>query len=161
MYQPRETVPFGALVSIIHRTHHIIIDERMRQFGLSSGQLFTLLHLAHEQGITQDTLARRFHVDKATIARAVRKLEDAGYVSRTVDPGNRRAVLVALTDAGERIVPEIVRIDRQWEEEICAGLTGDERLTMQTLLRKIARNSLTMTRATGDSDYAEHWTRTL
>ena len=101
MYQPRETVPLGALVSIIHRTHHIIVDERMRQFGLSSGQLFTLLHLAHEQGITQDTLARRFHVDKATIARAVRRLEDAECQPQR-RPGQPGAGLGALTAFRER-----------------------------------------------------------
>jgi DNA-binding MarR family transcriptional regulator len=161
MHQPRETIPLGALVSIIHRTHHIVIDERMKPFGLSSGQLFTLLHLARQQGITQDTLARRFHIDKATIARAVRKLEDAGYVTRTVDPANRRAVRVALTDRGERIIPEILAIDREWEEETYSGLTAAERLNLYELLRKIARNSLKMTQATGDNHYAEHWTRDL
>jgi len=154
-------IPLGALVSIIHRTHHIVIDERMKPFGLSSGQFFVLIHLAQEQGITQDALARRFHVDKATIARAVRKLEDTGYVSRIVDLSNRRAVRVSLTDKGARIVPEIVRIDRQWEEEICAGLSEDEHLQIHTLLRIIACNSLRITQTTGESDYAGHWNNTI
>ncbi|WP_298666778.1 MarR family winged helix-turn-helix transcriptional regulator, partial [uncultured Methanofollis sp.] len=88
----RQKTPVGALISVVHRAHHIFIDERMKRFGLSSGQLFTLIHLAHEQGITQDTLAHRFRIDKGAVARAVRKLEDAGYICRTVDPDDRRAL---------------------------------------------------------------------
>ena len=161
MYQPRETVPLGALVSIIHRTHHIIVDERMRQFGLSSGQLFTLLHLAHEQGITQDTLVRRFRVDKGTVARSVRRLEDAGYITRTVDPDDRRAVQIFLTDRGEEIIPEIIRIDREWEDEAFAGLTDEERRQAEALLRTIAHNSLRLTQTGGDTDYGRHWNEKL
>ncbi|MDD4255360.1 MAG: MarR family transcriptional regulator [Methanofollis sp.] len=157
MQPHRETVPLGALVSIIHRTHHIVIDERMKRFGLSSGQLFTLLHLAHEQGITQDTLVRRFRVDKGTVARAVRRLEDAGYINRTIDPDDRRAVQIFLTDRGEEIVPEIIRIDREWEEEVFAGLTDEERRQAEALLRKIAHNSLRLAQTGGDTDYARHW----
>ncbi|QYZ79768.1 MarR family transcriptional regulator [Methanofollis formosanus] len=142
MRPPHEKIPLGALVSVIHRTHHIIIDERMKRYGLSSGQLFTLIHLAHQQGITQETLARRFHVDKATVARAVRRLEDAGYISRTVDPEDRRAVRIFLTENGEKIVPEIVRIDHEWEKEVCADLTDEEQTMVRTLLRTIAQNSL-------------------
>ncbi|WP_298670048.1 MarR family winged helix-turn-helix transcriptional regulator [uncultured Methanofollis sp.] len=161
MRQSRKTVPLGALVSIIHRTHHIVIDERMKRFGLSSGQLFTLLHLAHEQGITQETLVRRFRVDRGTVARAVRKLEDAGYISRTVDPDDRRAVRIFLTDRGEEIIPEIVRIDREWEEEVFAGLTDEERTQAERTLVTIAQNSLRLAETGGDTDYARHWKEKL
>lgn len=157
MQPHRETVPLGALVSVIHRTHHIFIDEQMKRFGLSSGQLFTLIHLAHEQGITQDTLVRRFRVDKGTVARAVRRLEDAGYISRTVDHENRRAVRIFLTERGEDIVPEIIRIDREWEEAVFAGLADEERRQAEAILRTIAHNSLRLAQTDGDTDYGRHW----
>jgi DNA-binding MarR family transcriptional regulator len=157
MQPHRETVPLGALVSVIHRTHHIFIDEQMKRFGLSSGQLFTLIHLAHEQGITQDTLVRRFRVDKGTVARAVRRLEDAGYISRTVDHENRRAVRIFLTEKGEDIVPEIIRIDREWEEAVFAGLADEERRQAEAILRTIAHNSLRLAQTDGDTDYGRHW----
>ncbi|QSZ67805.1 MarR family transcriptional regulator [Methanofollis aquaemaris] len=157
MQPPHEKVPLGALVSVIHRTHHIIIDERMKRYGLSSGQLFTLIHLAHQQGITQETLARRFHVDKGTVARAVRRLEDTGYIRRTTDPDDRRAVRIFLTEKGEEIVPEIVRIDQEWEEEVCAGLTDEEQKMVRTLLRAIAHNSLSLIL---ENEYAQQRNKT-
>lgn len=161
MQPPRDKVPLGALVSVIHRTHHIYIDEQMKRFGLSSGQLFTLLHLAHEQGITQETLVHRFRVDKGTVARAVRRLEDAGYISRTIDPDDRRAVRIYLTDRGEEIIPEIVRIDREWEEKVFAGLTDEERREAEKKLMTIAQNSLRLAETGGDTDYARHWKEKL
>jgi DNA-binding MarR family transcriptional regulator len=145
--------PLGALVSVIHRTHHMIINERMKAFGLSSGQLFTLLYLAHEQGVAQETLAHRFHVDKGTVARAVRRLEDSGHITRTTDPDDRRAFRIFLTEKGEKIIPEIVRIDHEWEKEVCAGLTDEEQRTVFTLLQTIAKNSIAITQ---ESENARH-----
>lgn len=161
MTPPPEKAPLGALISIIHRTHHVIVDEQMKRFGLSSGQLFTLLHLAYEQDITQETLARHFHIDKGTIARAVRKLEDAGYINRTVDPNNRRAVRISLTERGEEIIPEILRINREWEEEICTGLSAEDREKVRSLLLAIARNSLRFAQTGGETDYARYWKEKL
>ncbi|MBP2147159.1 DNA-binding MarR family transcriptional regulator [Methanofollis sp. W23] len=151
MHLSPETPPLGALVSVIHRTHDMIINERMRAFGLSSGQLFTLIHLAHQQGVTQETLARRFHVDKGTTARAVRRLEDTGHIIRTTDPDDRRAVRIFLTKKGEEIIPEIIRIDREWEKDVCAGLTDEEQRAVYTLLQTIARNSITITQENEDA----------
>ncbi|WP_067052470.1 MarR family winged helix-turn-helix transcriptional regulator [Methanofollis ethanolicus] len=161
MRLPQDTVPIGALISLIHRTHHIFVDEQMKRFGLSSGQLFTLLHLAHEQGITQDTLVRRFRVDKGTVARAVRKLEDAGYISRTVDPDDRRAVRIFLTERGEEIVPEIIRINQEWEEEVCTGLSAEGRREIEVILLKIAQNSLKLAETGRYTDYARYWKEKL
>ncbi|MDD3621054.1 MAG: MarR family transcriptional regulator [Methanofollis sp.] len=148
-----EKPPLGALVSVIHRTHHMIINERMRAFGLSSGQLFTLIYLAHEQGVAQETLARRFHVDKGTVARSVRRLEDTGHITRTTDPDDRRAVRIFLTEKGEKIIPEIVKIDQEWEKEVCAGLTDEEQRAVFTLLKTIAKNSIAITL---ENEHARH-----
>jgi DNA-binding MarR family transcriptional regulator len=41
----------------------------------------------------------------------VRRLEDAGLVTRTVDPDDARAVLIRITDAGVRMLAQ-VRADR-------------------------------------------------
>lgn len=135
-------IPLGGLLSFIHRTHHIILNSGLSRYGLGSGQIFVLMHLAKEQDITQETLTRHLHIDKAAIARAVRKLEDSGLIRRTTDPGNRRAVRLFLTKKGEEIVPEIIQIERAWEELALEGLTKTDRDRLSVFLQQIAQNSL-------------------
>ena len=143
-------VPFGAIFSITTRGQAIFLNDRLRPLRLSAGQFPVLLLLAKEQNITQETLVRHYRLDKGTIARAVRKLETAGYIRRIVDPDNRRAVRIFLTETGEKIVPVLKSINREWEEFVCAGLSPEERTTLNDLTRIVAKNSLQIMNDAGE-----------
>jgi DNA-binding MarR family transcriptional regulator len=134
-------IPFGAVISITSRGRFIFLNDRLRPLGLSAGQFPVLMLLYKEQNIMQETLVRHYHLDKGTIARAVRKLEDAGYIRRIVDPDNRRAVRIFLTEKGERVAPVLQEINREWEEQVCTGLSRDEKETLNSLMRTVAENS--------------------
>ena len=121
-----EDIPFGAVVSLVNRSKFVFLNNRLRPLGLSAGQFPVLMLLAKEQNIMQDTLVRHYHLDKGTIARAVRKLEDGGYIRRITDPGNRRAVRLFLTEKGEHAIPLLQAINREWENQISAGLSNEE-----------------------------------
>lgn len=136
-----EDIPFWAIVSLINRSKFVFLNNQIRPLGLSAGQFPVLMLLAKAQNITQDTLVRHYHLDKGTIARAVRKLEDRGYIRRITDPGNRRAVRLFLTEKGEHAIPLLRAINREWETIISAGLSGDEKTALNGLLRHVAKNS--------------------
>ena len=148
-------IPFGALVSITSRGRFVFLNDRLRPMGLSAGQFPVLMLLYKEQNIMQETLVRHYHLDKGTIARSVRKLEDAGYIRRIVDPGNRRAVRLFLTKKGENAAPLLQAIDREWEERICAGLPDKDRHTLRTLMRTVAENSHRSMQNAGDGHNAD------
>lgn len=137
-----EAPSFSAAFSITTRGQAIFLNERLRPLRLSAGQFPVLLLLAQEQNITQETLVRHYRLDKGTIARAARKLEASGYIRRIVDPGNRRAVRLFLTESGEAVIPVLRAINRQWEDSVCAGLNNEERGTLDALIRRVAANSL-------------------
>ena len=148
-------IPLGALFSITTRGQFIFLNDRLWPFHLSAGQFPVLLLLAKEQNITQETLVKHYRLDKGTIARAVKKLEDAGYIRRIVDPENRRAVRIFLTDRGEEIIPVLKGIDREWEDRVCAGLDPKDRRSLNALVRAVAQNSREIMRdAAGCSDAA-------
>jgi len=134
---PVREIPLGAMISIIDRTHFVILNERLRPFGISAGQFPVIISLIKKQNVMQDTLARHFHIDKGAVARAVIKLVNAGYVRRIPDPDNRRAVRLFLTKKGEQIAPEIEKIDREWEEMMYSSLTKEDRLLFSLLIRRI------------------------
>ena len=83
-------LPPGPLLSIINRARVILLNNRLKQFELSAGQYPVFMCLLRHPGITQETMARYFHLIKAQ-SPGLLKMEDAGYISRNVDPANRRA----------------------------------------------------------------------
>ena len=103
--------------------------------------------LLRHPDITQDTMARYFHLDKGTIARTVKKMEDAEYISRRVDPDNRRAFRLSLTRKGYQMAPEIIAIDQEWEQAVSSQLTKEEKEHLHVLLRQVASSSIQTIRA--------------
>ncbi|MFA0821279.1 MAG: MarR family winged helix-turn-helix transcriptional regulator [Methanomethylovorans sp.] len=146
-------LPLGAFISMIYRSHFVRINHRMKELGLSAGQFFVLMVLSEEQGITQDYLAGIFLIDKGSIARAVNVLEQKGIVRRITDESNRRAVRLYLTEAGEKLIPEVVKIDKEWEEAAFSGLLQEERKQAMTLLRRISENSYEAAYENGDKKW--------
>jgi DNA-binding MarR family transcriptional regulator len=133
-------IPFGAIISIANRGRTMFLNDRLRPLGLSAGQFPVLMLLAREQNITQETLVRHYHLDKGTIARAVKKLEDNGYIRRITDPGNRRAVRLFLTEKGENALPVLHEINHAWESLAFSGLAAGDRETCRGLMRTVTMN---------------------
>jgi DNA-binding MarR family transcriptional regulator len=135
-------MPIGALISIIHRNHVIALNNQLKPFGLSASQLPILLFLSRKEGIPQETLVRYFRLDKATIARAVKRLEDDGFVCRQIAPGNRRAYGLFLTGKGKEFRDELRAIDAAWEDNLLAVVPAPERNEVIQLLRILAGHSI-------------------
>jgi len=121
----------------------MFLNDRLRPLGLSAGQFPVLMLLSKEQNITQETLVRHYHLDKGTIARAVKKLEGAGFIRRITDPSNRRAVRLFLTEKGERALPALQEINHAWEALAFEGLAAQDKKTCRTLMQTVAMNLFT------------------
>ena len=71
-----------------------------------------LLSTIEDQGAARiSDLATLDHCSQPTMTMQVRRLEDAGLVSRTVDPDDARAVLIRITPEGVDMLRR-VRVDR-------------------------------------------------
>jgi DNA-binding MarR family transcriptional regulator len=138
----RPDIPLGGLISIIYRNRIIYLNAELKKFGITASGFSVLMYLSQEQNVIQDDIARGFRIDKSAIARAVQKLENAGFVRRIVEPSNRRASHLFLTEKGNEIIPEIVRIDKLWEEMALAGASEEKRSQVYSLLGRMVQNSL-------------------
>ena len=106
-------MPLARLLGIVLQHYYATLNESLHPLGLSAGQVPVILSLAACQNVTQEALARHFHVDKGAVARAARRLEVSGFIRREIDPADRRAVRLFLTEQGEQVVPELRRFGRR------------------------------------------------
>ena len=139
-------IPFRGIVSIIARNHFIFMNRELKHLELTEGQVPCLMVISKKSGITQDGLAKMFHIDKGTIARAIRKLEEKGMINKVQDPVNRRRYLLSITEKGENLIPVILQAEKRWEDIIFKGFSNEERSFMFKGMRRLAENSL-------ESDY--------
>jgi len=130
----------GGLISYLGRAQSAFYTKRVEPYHISYGQFPFLMALYRENGLTQETIARRLLFNKATITRAIDKLEREGYVHRVPDKSDRRANRIFLTPKGREIEPVIVELAREWNSILIAEFSDAELLALKEFMKKIVSN---------------------
>lgn len=81
-------------------------------------EVLSALHRAPEQRLSAGALLRGSQVTAGAITNRVARLERHGWVRRDVDPGDRRQVLVTLTESGRQRAEEIIAIQTTAEQRL-------------------------------------------
>lgn len=78
------------------------VDQVLRPLGLTFAryELLMLLQFSRSGSLPMSIVGGRLQVHPTSVTNAVDRLEAAGFVERRAHPSDRRATLVALTDAG-------------------------------------------------------------
>ncbi|KYK36618.1 MAG: MarR family transcriptional regulator [Theionarchaea archaeon] len=131
----------GRLISCLYRYTQTYIGKELEHHGIGSGQFSFLAALCHSEGMSQEELANLFHVDKATSARAIKKLVKEGYVIRKRDPVDKRKYRILLTEKGSTMHPVLKKISTEWTETLLSGFTQNEKECIMPLLEKMVDNA--------------------
>lgn len=93
----------------------------------------------NEQPIRMGELAATLGVVPRSATGLVDALESAGLVERSVDPANRRAVLVRLTERGRDRQRDLARARVEAGDGLFGALTAPERLMLADLLGRVSQ----------------------
>ncbi|HEY7016901.1 MAG TPA: MarR family transcriptional regulator [Gaiellaceae bacterium] len=105
---------------------------------LTPSKLRALDQLAEHGGLRIGELAERVGVDDTTTTRLVDRLEQLGLAERRAEQGDRRAIVVALTPAGEEVVTGVAVQRQEFFCEVLEALEPEERSQLVELTRKAA-----------------------
>ncbi|ANF98927.1 MarR family transcriptional regulator [Paenibacillus bovis] len=113
----------------------------LREIGLFPGQEILLFQLWDQDAQSQNSLGRALRLDHSTVAKSVKRLEEAGLVSRSRSKEDGRVTLVSLTDAGRALQEQVTDVWRSVEEATTECLTQEEMQTLTQLALKVAANA--------------------
>ena len=131
----------GKYISILQRLNNMFYANRLSSFQIGCGQQFFLLQIFKKPGMSLHELASFGHYDKATATRAVKKLEEEGYVRTETEEEDKRIRRIYLTDRAKPVVEKTQECVDEWAEIILEGLTGAERIEAERLLIRMADNA--------------------
>lgn len=124
--EPRLTDALVVRRAVTRMARRLLVERR--DAGISPGRLRLLGHLRIEGALSPSELAAREHVRPQTLTRLLADLEAEGLVARRHHDGDRRRVLICLTDEGVRRQNEDMRQRDAWlEQAMAAKLTPVER----------------------------------
>lgn len=103
----------GRWIAVLYRQSQIYLNIALKDLNLSSSEYMFLIVLTNE-GMTQEELSDRISIDKAATARALKSLEEKGYITRETDPQDKRAKRVYATEKAKQCKDQIHRVLMDW-----------------------------------------------
>ena len=91
----------------------------------------------YEDGVRQKTLTEELRINPSSVSEMISKLENDGYVRRTVDPTDKRATLITLTELREARNAELQDEKTARLNKAFGNLTDDEKEQLIALLEKL------------------------
>ena len=114
-----------------------VYEEIKQVHGLSRGEYLLLFCLSHTRELTAQDVAEITGRPRNSISRAVHRMLEEGYLTRSPDPSDGRQALLRITGKGREVNDKILPRFRQQEERILNNLNPDERTVLATLLTKL------------------------
>ena len=112
--------------------------ERLAPLGLTPAQERALRLITRgDEPLRMTELADRLGIVPRSLTTVVDALEEAGLVRREIDPRNRRAILLHLTDEGAAVRDGLREARRRAAEDLFAPLSADDRKTLSGLLARL------------------------
>jgi DNA-binding MarR family transcriptional regulator len=113
------------------------MDEGLVDRGLTRARATVIWSLHHGGPMRPRAIAEILRVAPRSVTDFVDALERAGFVSREPDPGDRRAILVALTDKGRAAGAALHAEQEEFARALFRDLGEEERAAFAATLERI------------------------
>ncbi len=133
--------PLIKWISILYRYSLMYARERLKGLDISGGQMPFFIVVVDMAGITQEELSRYLKVNKGTTAKAIRSLENKGYIIRKRDENDRRIYRLYPSQKAISLRKKIREIAFEWESVLLEGIDKRDILPLREMLRKMSENA--------------------
>ena len=116
------------IISILYRYNQCFFAKKLKEDSLSIdvAHIPALMQAYRNPGITQDGISTNVGMDKGTVARTVKQLEDAGLIIRKTDENDRRANHIFATPKGLEIKEQVFKIIEELHGVLYHGFDAGE-----------------------------------
>ena len=131
----KDTLAFQ--ISVLYRDFLGYTTARLKELGLSFGQVPLVVYTGKHPGCPQADLTRALRLDWGYCQRSIGRLAEGGFLTKAYDSGaacNR----LTLTPRGEEAFRLCHQVFRSWDEQALAGFSPEETRTLLALLDRLA-----------------------
>ena len=130
----------GRYISILDRLMRMYYDRGLGEFEIGWGQQFYVEYIYDHPGASAQEMVECIRVDKATLTKIIKKLNEFGYIEIVGDEKDRRIKHLYLTDKAIPAVRRIKEIHRSFCEALEAGLSPEELQRTEETLDRMMEN---------------------
>ncbi|MGJ3230594.1 MAG: MarR family winged helix-turn-helix transcriptional regulator [Oceanicaulis sp.] len=122
-----------------NKASSLIAKAYQAKFGLTIWEWRVIAVLGEGRPLTAQAVCEATAMDKVTVSRAIRALDERGLVKRKPNPADKRASDVTLTGEGAEVYAEIAPLALRYEQAMLETFSEAERDQLMALLAKLER----------------------
>lgn len=141
MEQPKH---LSYLVKLLADRQETIFTQKAGPIPVTAPQCRLLMYLESRNGepVSQRELERYLGVSHTTVKGLLQRLEEKGFVRTAFDSEDGRVKHAYLTDKHHRFHNEFANMVEEFEKDLLAGISPEERETLRRLLMRMYDNLL-------------------
>ena len=109
------------------------------RYGLLRTEWRVLFHLGIYERITAKEICERANIHKTKVSRAVQKLAQRRYLTRSTDANDRRHEWLNLTSTGRAVFEDLYTYAKSYDVKLTQALDPNEAHILRTALIKLAK----------------------
>ena len=124
----------------INRYHRKALKCALAPYGYVGVMHLIVLYIDRHPGSSQEEVAGFYALDKASVARDARRLEELGHIERDKLPEDRRQYKLYLTEAGRDMIQVIDRAAERFQESLAVSISPEDWAQLELLLKRLEEN---------------------
>lgn len=136
------------LMRLMRMTHHVqkgmkdVTNAALKKHDLveASYMVLAVLYGADDETSNACTLGLACHEKPANLTRVCNDLEERGLINRGTRPGDRRSVMISLTDAGRALIELALPDVYGRTTHVYDGFTEEEQQQLEKMFARQLRN---------------------
>lgn len=125
---------------VIVRYWRNFTEKRLREFDLTFGEQIIIIFLSKNENVNQESISKRYMIDKGMVAKTLTRLEDKGFIKREQNPNNKRENIISLTEKSAYIMKYINTIFDDWNKILYGEMSKEDIDCVKRLTGKMAEN---------------------
>ncbi len=133
---------FGAL------WHQLLGMDQIKDFeqkfsnflSLTTNEISVIQIVSENPDIILKSICEILNLPKSTLTNTINRLEEKGYLFRTITKKDLRSYGLSLTEKGIMAQKEHIEYEHQMFGKILGTLVAEERIELLTLMKKITKN---------------------
>ena len=126
---------------ILYRTFLSYMSKSIKNLEIAYSDSVFLVNIGDEYGISQEEMSANLSIDKAAIARSVKRMVQKGYVAYKSSQADKRIKRLYLTEQGEKIYEEILKLNAKWLDSVMEDISVDKRDDFQEIITSLCKKA--------------------
>lgn len=127
VYLDKQVIKLREHLRTIIRCLGVLEKSDSQGSGITIAQCHAIVEIGHAGKISLNPLAEILMVEKSTMSRMIQSLVNEAIVERNIDPGNKRSVIIQLSEKGHKLFCSIESEMRQYYNDIYRDIPSGKR----------------------------------